>query len=72
MNALLLMDVSPGPIAGDSSVLMIMILLAVILVLSVTFLAALVFFLIRYKRRKLALAEQPEPTPGVEQFAHSK
>lgn len=69
MKALLLIDVSPDPVAGDSSILLIMILLGVILVLSVTFLAALVFFLIRYKRRKLASAEPAEPLPGIQQLA---
>ena len=69
MKALLLMDVRPDPIVGDSSLFTVMILLGVILVLSITFLAGLVFFLIRYKRRKLALSEQAEPTPGVQQFA---
>ncbi|HKO60060.1 MAG TPA: hypothetical protein VJV03_02780 [Pyrinomonadaceae bacterium] len=63
---LMLMDVAPGPSASDLAMLPILIVLGVILVLSVTFLALLVFFLIRYKRRKLTSAIQPEPAPGVE------
>lgn len=63
---LLLMDVAPEPSAGDLALLPILIVLGVILVLSVTFLALLVLFLIRYKRRKLASAVQTEPAPGVE------
>lgn len=63
---LLLMDVAPEPSAGDLALLPVLIVLGVILVLSVTFLALLVFFLIRYKRRKLTSAVQPEPAPGIE------
>ena len=63
---LLLMDVAPEPSAGDLALLPVMVILGAILVVSVTFLALLVFFLIRYKRRKLASAIQPEPAPGVE------
>lgn len=63
---LMLMDLAPAPSAGDLALLPIIIVLGVILVLSVTFLALLVFFLIRYKRRQLSSAIQPEPTPGVE------
>lgn len=69
---LLFFDVPPGPTASDLAVLPIMIILAAILVLSVAFVAGLAFFLIRYKRRKLASAIQPEPAPGVEQFAQTK
>ena len=72
MTLLMLMDVAPEPAAGDLGLLPVMVILATILVLSVTFLALLVFFLIRYKRRKLASAVQPEPAPGVEQFAQSE
>jgi hypothetical protein len=68
MKVWLLMDVSPDPISNDTSLLPIMLLLGVVLVLSITFLAALVFFLIRYKRRKLELSKQSEPSPRVEQF----
>ena len=63
---LMLMDVAPEPSASDLAMLPILIVLGVVLVLSVTFLALLVFFLIRYKRRKLTSAIQPEPAPGVE------
>ncbi len=69
MNVLLMMDVSRDPVSGDISLLPIMLLLGVVLVLSVTFLAVLVFFLIRYKRRKLNSAKQSEPTPRIEQLA---
>ena len=72
MNVLLLLDVAPDPISGDMSLLPVMILLGVILVLSVTFLALLVFFLIRYKRRKLNLSKQAEPTPRIEQLAQTE
>jgi len=72
MNVLLLLDVSPDPIAGDMSLLPVMILLGVILVLSVTFLAFLVFFLIRYKRRKLQLSQQAEPMPRIEQLPQTE
>ena len=63
---LMLMDVAPEPSASDLALLPVMIVLGVILVLSVTFLALLVVFLIRYKRRKLTSAIQPKPAPGVE------
>ena len=66
MSLLMLMDVAPEPTAGDLALLPVMVILGAILVLSVTFLALLVFFLIRYKRRKLASAIQPEPAPGIE------
>jgi len=66
MSLLTLMDVAPEPTAGDLALLPVMVILGAILVLSVTFLALLVFFLIRYKRRKLASAIQPEPAPGIE------
>jgi hypothetical protein len=66
MSLLMLMDVAPEPTAGDLALLPVMVILGAILVLSVTFLALLVFFLIRYKRRKLASAMQPEPAPGIE------
>ena len=66
MSLLMLMDVAPEPSAGDLALLPVMVILGAILVLSVTFLALLVFFLIRYKRRKLASAIQPEPAPGIE------
>lgn len=72
MNALLLMDIRPDPVAGDSSLFTVMILLGVILVMSITFLAGLVFFLIRYKRRKLVSFEQAKPSPGVQQFAQTE
>ncbi|HKO44183.1 MAG TPA: hypothetical protein VJU84_12980 [Pyrinomonadaceae bacterium] len=72
MSLLMMMDVAPEPTAGDLALLPVMIILAAILVLSVAFVAGLAFFLIRYKRRKLASAIQPEPTPGVEQFAQTK
>ena len=72
MSLLMLMDVAPEPTAGDLALLPVMIILAAILVLSVAFVAGLAFFLIRYKRRKLASAIQSEPTPGVEQFAQTK
>ena len=72
MSLLMLMDVAPEPTAGDLALLPVLVILGAILVLSVTFLALLVFFLIRYKRRKLASAIQPEPAPGVEQFAQTK
>lgn len=65
MTVLLLMDVSPDPISGHTSLLPVMLLLGAVLVLSVTFLALLVFFLIRYKRRKLTSAVQSEPTPSL-------
>lgn len=71
MNVLLFLDVRPDPIAGDMSLLPVMILLGVILVLSVTFLASLVFFLIRYKRRKL-LSQQAEPIPRIEQLPQTE
>lgn len=66
MRLLMLMDVAPEPAAGDLGLLPVMVILAAILVLSVTFLALLVFFLIRYKRRKIASAIQTEPAPGIE------
>ena len=66
MSLLMLMDVAPEPSAGDLALLPVMVILGAILVLSVTFLALLVFFLIRYKRRQLASAIQPEPAPGIE------
>ena len=66
MSLLLLIDVAPVPTAGDLALLPVLAILGAILVLSVTFLALLVFFLIRYKRRKLASAVQPEPAPGIE------
>jgi len=66
MNFLLLLDVAPDPVS--SGLLPIMLLLVAVLVLSVTFLALLVFFLIRYKRRKLASAVQSEPVPGIQQL----
>ncbi len=66
MNLLLLMDVAPDPVS--SGLLPVMILLGVVLVLSVTFLALLVFFLIRYKRRKLTSTVQSEPVPGIQQL----
>jgi hypothetical protein len=69
MSLLMLLDVAPEPATGDLGLLPVMVILAAILVLSVTFLAWLVFFLIRYKRRKLASAIQAEPAPGIEQFA---
>ena len=68
MNALLLLDVAPDPVSGDLSFLPIMLLLGAVLVLSVTFLALLVFFLIRYKRRRLDSAKQSEPMPRIEQL----
>ena len=66
MSLLMLMDVAPEPTAGDLALLPVMVILGAILILSVTFLALLVFFLIRYKRRKLASAIQPEPGPDIE------
>ena len=66
MSLLMLMDVAPEPAAGDLGLLPVMVILGAILVLSVTFLALLVFFLIRYKRRQIASAIQSEPVPGVE------
>lgn len=66
MRLLMLMDVAPEPAAGDLGLLPVMAILAAILVLSVTFLALLVLFLIRYKRRKIASAIQTEPAPGIE------
>lgn len=66
MSLLTLMDVAPDPTAADLALLPVMVILGAILVLSVTSLALLVFFLIRYKRRKLASAIQPEPAPGIE------
>ena len=66
MSLLMLIDVAPEPAAGDLGLLPVMVILAAILVLSVTFLALLVFFLIRYKRRKIASAIQTEPAPGIE------
>ena len=63
---MMLIDVAPEPAAGDLALLPVMVVLGAILVLSVTFLALLVFFLIRYKRRKLTSAIQTEPAPGVE------
>lgn len=66
MRLLMLMDVAPEPAAGDLGLLPVMVILAAILVLSVTFLALLVLFLIRYKRRKIASAIQTEPAPGIE------
>ena len=72
MSLLMMMDVAPDPTAGDLAMLPIMVILGAILVLSVAFVAGLAFFLIRYKRRKLASAIQSEPAPGVEQFAQTK
>ena len=72
MSLLMMMDVAPDPTAGDLALLPVMVILGAILVLSVAFVAGLAFFLIRYKRRKLASAVQPEPAPGVEQFAQTK
>ena len=72
MSLLMMMDVAPDPTAGDLALLPIMVILGAILVLSVAFVAGLAFFLIRYKRRKLASAIQSEPAPGVEQFAQTK
>ena len=72
MRLLMMMDVAPDPTAGDLALLPVMVILGAILVLSVAFVAGLAFFLIRYKRRKLASAVQPEPAPGVEQFAQTK
>ena len=66
MSLLMLMDVAPEPSAGDLALLPVLVILGAILVLSVTVLALLVVFLIRYKRRKLASAIQPEPAPGIE------
>ena len=66
MSLLMLMDIALEPAAGDLGLLPVMVILGAILVLSVTFLAFLVFFLIRYKRRKIASAVQPEPLPGIE------
>ena len=66
MSLLMLMDIALEPAAGDLGLLPVMVILGAILVLSVTFLALLVFFLIRYKRRKIASAVQPEPLPGIE------
>ncbi len=66
MILMLLMDVPPAPGANDLALLPVIVVLGVILVLSVTFLALLVIFLIRYKRRKLTSAIQSEPAPGVE------
>jgi hypothetical protein len=68
MNVMLLLDLRPDPVSNDLSYLPILLMLGVILVLSVTFLALLVFFLIRYKRRKLLLSQQAEPTPRIEQL----
>ena len=56
MSLLMMMDVAPDPTAGDLALLPIMVILGAILVLSVAFVAGLAFFLIRYKRRKLASA----------------
>jgi hypothetical protein len=72
MNTLILMDVAPDPISGDVSLLPVMLLLGAVLVLSVTFLALLVFFLIRYKRRKLDSAKQPKPTPRIEHLPQTE
>jgi hypothetical protein len=72
MSLLMMMDVAPDPTAGDLALLPVMVILGAILVLSVAFVAGLAFFLIRYKRRKLASAIQSEPAPGVEQFAQTK
>ena len=72
MSLLMMMDVAPDPTAGDLALLPIMVILGAILVLSVAFVAGLAFFLIRYKRRKLASAIQSEPAPGIEQFAETK
>ena len=66
MGMLMLLDVAPEPTAGDLALLPVLAILGAILVLSVTFLALLVFFLIRYKRRKLASAIEPAPAPGIE------
>lgn len=62
----MLMDVAPEPTAGDLALLPVLAILGAILVLSVSFLALLVFFLIRYKRRQLDSAIQPKPAPGIE------
>lgn len=72
MNLLMMMDLAPDPTAGDLALLPVLVILGAILVLSVTFLALLVFFLIRYKRRRLASAIEPEPAPGIEKFAQSE
>jgi len=64
--SLLMLDVAPEPAAGDLALLPVMVILGAILVLSVSFVALLTFFLIRYKRRQLASAIQSEPAPGVE------
>jgi len=66
MSLLMLMDVAPEPAAGDLALLPVMVILGAILVLSVSFVALLALFLIRYKRRQLASAVQSEPAPGVE------
>jgi len=66
MSLLMLMDVAPEPAAGDLALLPVMVILGAILVLSVSFVALLALFLIRYKRRQLAAAVQSEPAPGVE------
>ena len=66
MNLLLFLDVAPEPGVGDLALVPVLIILGAILVLSVTFVALLVFFLIRYKRRKLSSAMQAEPVPGIE------
>jgi hypothetical protein len=68
MNVLFLIDVSSDPLSNEMSLLPVMLLLGAVLILSVTSLAALVFFLIRYKRRKLDLSKQSEPSPGIEQL----
>jgi len=65
MSLLMLMDVAPEPAAGDLALLPVMVILGAILVLSVSFVALLAFFLIRYKRRQLS-AVQSEPAPGIE------
>jgi hypothetical protein len=68
MNVLLLIDVSRDSLPNEMSLLPVMLLLGAVLVLSITFLAALVFFLIRYKRRKLDSCKKSEPSPGIEQL----
>ena len=64
---MLLFDVAPpGPVQSVGWGV-IMALLGVILVLSMAFCGALVFLLIRYKRRK-QLEEMPEVAPNLDRL----
>jgi heme/copper-type cytochrome/quinol oxidase subunit 2 len=65
IGLLALMDVRTEPLAGETSGLVLVSLLVIVLILSVMFVASLVFFLIWYKRRKLGSSHEAKPAPGV-------